>query len=149
MTTSRPDRPVPRVDPFAEPYWQALRRHEFVLPRSRATGRWFLPVRAVAPPEFDWVPAPRTGAIVSFSVVHVPPSDDDWPLPHVLATVALDDGPQMMCNIVDGDPDDVAVGRRVHLVFEDRRDGWVVPQFALDQDGGGRPATDTHHGGQA
>jgi uncharacterized OB-fold protein len=48
-----------------------------------------------------------------------------------LATAGLDGGPQLMSNIVGGGPEDVWIGRRVRLVFEDRADGAVVAQFAL------------------
>jgi hypothetical protein len=36
-----------------------------------------------------------------------------------------------MANILDAGPDDVWIGRRVRLVFEDRAGGAVVAQFAL------------------
>jgi uncharacterized protein len=124
------NRPVPRVDPFAAPYWEALRRREFVLPRSTETGEFFMPIRAISPGAFEWEPAPRNGQIVSFSWVHLQPSEGYADkLPYILATVGLDGGPQLMANIVDADPEDVWIGRRVRLVFEERSDGWVVPQF--------------------
>jgi uncharacterized protein len=123
-------RPVPRAEPFTAPYWEALRRREFLLPRDLDTGRFFLPVRAIPRGPFEWAPAPREGEIVSFSWVHLQPSEGyAEELPYVLATVGLDAGPQLMCNIVDAEPDDVQIGRRVRLVFEERADGWIVPQF--------------------
>lgn len=125
-----PARPIPHAEPFAAPYWEALRRHEFLLPRDTRTGEFFLPIRAAAPGPFEWAPARREGAIVSYSWVHLQPSEgyaDD--LPYVLATVALDDGPQLMANIIDATEDQVRIGQRVRLVFEERAEGWVVAQF--------------------
>jgi uncharacterized OB-fold protein len=125
-----PARPIPRAEPFAAPYWQALRRHEFLLPRSTGTGTFFLPIEAVVPGEFEWAAARREGTIVSYSRVHLQPSEGyALELPYVLATVALDDGPQLLTNIVDATEDEVGIGRRVRLVFEDRAEGWVVAQF--------------------
>jgi len=123
-------RPIPRAEPFAAPYWEALRRHEFLLPRRTDTGEFFLPIQAIAPGPFEWAPARREATIISFSWVHLQPSEGYAPdLPYVLAVVALDDGPQLMTNIIDATEDDVRIGARVRLVFEDRTDGWVVPQF--------------------
>jgi uncharacterized protein len=125
-----PARPIPRAEPFAAPYWEALRRHEFLLPRSTQTGEFFLPIRAIAPGPFEWAAARPNGTIVSYSWVHLQPSDGyAEELPYVLATVALDDGPQLMTNIVDASEDQVRIGRRVRLVFEERAEGWVVAQF--------------------
>lgn len=131
------NRPIPRVDPFARPYWEALRRGEFLLPRNTDTGEYFLPIRAIAPGPFEWTRAPREGEIVSFSWVHIQPSEGYADqLPYVLATVRVDGGPQLMCNIVDAAPGEVEIGARVTLVLERRADGWVVPQFTPLRGGG-------------
>lgn len=127
-----PHRPAPRTEPFAAPFWEALRRHQFLLPRNTENGEFFLPIRAIRPGPFEWEPAPREGEIVSFSWVHLQPSDGyASELPYVLATIGLDGGPQLMANVLDAGPQDVWIGRRVRLVFEDRVDGAVVAQFAL------------------
>ncbi|WP_206490181.1 Zn-ribbon domain-containing OB-fold protein [Rhodococcus sp. KRD162] len=124
-------RPIPRGDAFAAPYWDALREGQFVLPRL-VTGEFISPTRAIPAAEVEWVPAPRSGTIASFSWVHIQPSPGYVEqLPYVLATVRLDAGPQLMCNIVATAPDDVAIGRRVELVTERRAEGWVVAQFTV------------------
>lgn len=125
-----PLRPLPRAEQFAAPYWEALKRGEFLLPKDLQTGKFFFPTRAINTEQFEWAPASREGKIVSYSWVHLQPSEGYADqLPYLLATVALDDGPQMMCNILDAQPEDVFIGRRVSLVLEERADGWVIPQF--------------------
>ncbi|RSM44263.1 hypothetical protein DMA12_17145 [Amycolatopsis balhimycina DSM 5908] len=102
-----------------------------MLPRDAETGEFFLPIHAIRPGPFDWSPAPREGEIVSFSWVHLQPSEGyATELPYVLATIGLDAGPQLMANILNPGPEDAWIGRRVRLVFEDRADGAVVAQFA-------------------
>ena len=49
-------------------------------------------------------------------------------MPYVVALVALDEGPTMMTNLVDCDPNAVSIGQRVRVVFE-RRGEVVLPQF--------------------
>ena len=50
----------------------------------------------------------------------------------MIAYVTLDEGPAMLTNIVDCDPDRVAIGQRVHAVYRPTRDGTPVPMFAPD-----------------
>jgi uncharacterized OB-fold protein len=48
----------------------------------------------------------------------------------VLALIDLSDGFRMMMNVVDCDPQDVAIGKPVRIVFE-QREGQKVPQATL------------------
>ena len=47
----------------------------------------------------------------------------------MLAYVELDEGPRIMTNIVDCDPDSVEVGQRVEVVFHDTGQGTALPRF--------------------
>lgn len=121
-------RPQPRAEGPAAPYWAALRRREFVLPYDAERGRFRHPIESLAGAAVEWRPAPGEGEIVSYSWVHLS-AEGYEEVPYVLATVVIDDGPQLMCNIVDASEDDVRIGARVRLVFEERAEGWVVAQF--------------------
>ncbi len=121
-------RPQPRAEGPTAPYWAALRRREFQLPYDAQHRRFLHPVESLAGTAVEWRPAPREGHIVSYSWVHLP-TEGYEELSYVLATVALDDGPQLMCNILDASAEDVRIGARVRLVFEERAGGWVVAQF--------------------
>jgi len=48
---------------------------------------------------------------------------------YVLAYVELEEGPRMMTNIVDCDPDSVRIGQKVELVFHDTGQGNALPRF--------------------
>ena len=50
-------------------------------------------------------------------------------VPYVVALVALDEGPRMLANVVGEDALAVRVGERVRVVFEQRKDGFALPQF--------------------
>ena len=68
--------------------------------------------------------------LFTYSVVHYAPlpgyADD---VPYVLATVRLAEGPQMMTNIVGCDWQQVRIGQRLALCWEERGGGIRVPQF--------------------
>jgi len=121
-------RPQPRAEGPSGLYWQALRRREFLLPYDAHKDRFLHPIESLVGTPVEWLPAPRQGHIVSFSWVHLP-TEGYEEVPYVLATVALDKGPQLMCNIANAEVGDVQIGARVELTFEERADGWIVPQF--------------------
>ncbi len=52
-------------------------------------------------------------------------------LPLVVALVDLDEGPRLMTNVVGSDPDDVAIGARVRVRFEQVSDEAALPLFEL------------------
>lgn len=124
-------RALPRAEGPTAPYWTALRRREFLLPYDAEQDRFLHPIESFESLELPWLPAPQEGTIESYSWIHLP-AEGYEDLPYVLATIALDKGPQLMCNILDAEPGEVVIGARVNLVFEERADGWVVTQFVID-----------------
>ena len=79
------------------------------------------------------------GEIVSFTVVHDAPPTFSRQRPYVMAIIKLDEGPSLTGQIVDCDPDEVKVGKRVRAVFrrirEDGKSGVIMYgyKFALDE----------------
>ena len=51
--------------------------------------------------------------------------------PYAVAVVKLDEGPVMMTNLLNCDPEAVSVGMPVRACFEERADGFKIPQFEL------------------
>jgi uncharacterized OB-fold protein len=134
-------KPVPEPTPLTRPYWDAAARGELSVRWCPDCRTWNFPPRPRCPgcggAEAEWRTPARTGAIVTFSVVHQAAIEawrDD--VPYVVVVVRLDGGPQLMTNLVDvDDPEAVAVGQRVELVFERRGDDVQLPQFRLAGDG--------------
>ena len=57
------------------------------------------------------------GVIESFTVVHEVPSAFVRQRPYILAIVKLDEGPSLTAQIVDADPGEVEIGKRVSAAF--------------------------------
>ncbi len=121
-------RPLPRAEGPTAPYWDALRNGDFRLPYDTQRDRFLHPIESLSGVVREWLPAPREGHIVSYSWVYLP-TEGYVDLPYVLATIKLDRGPQLMCNIIGVEFGDVHIGGRVKLILEERADGWLVPQF--------------------
>ncbi|CAN0574903.1 unnamed protein product, partial [Laminaria digitata] len=88
----------------------------------------------------QWVESAGTGEIYTYSVHFIGPSKAyKGDPPHVVALVDLDEGVRVMTNLVIDqapdypsiDPADVAIGKRVRVVFHDVTDEITLPKFAL------------------
>lgn len=130
--------PLPHLDrPETEPFWEATRQHELVLPRCEACQRWiWYPQRRCyecGSSDVRWQPfAGRTGEVYSFVVLRqaLHPAFAGR-IPLAVALVSLDDAPyvRFTANILECAPEDVYVGMPVELTFEDVTEDVSLPQF--------------------
>lgn len=126
--------PCPEPNADSRPYWDAAREGRLVLRLCKSCGtRHFMP-RHLCPScwsdQLDWVDSNGEGTVHTFSVVYRAPTPDFGSItPYVIAMIDLDDGPRMFTNIVGEGALQVAIGDRVLVVFEDRGDGFKLPQF--------------------
>lgn len=131
------NRPLPEINDTNRPYWEAAKRHELLLPKCGSCGKFFLPPRSWCPhcyaqDKLGWALASGRGIVASFSKLYLTPFEGYVEkFPYVLATVKLAEGPQMMANIINCDPEAVHVGSQLKVTFEERAEGVVVPQFEL------------------
>lgn len=127
-------RPVPPPTPDTAAFWRAASDGEFVLSECQDCGLVFHYPRAVCPDchgdAIGWRTAEGTGEIYSFAVQA---GRDGWPeeaLPLVVAYVELAEGPRVMTNVVDCDPNDLAIGDSVEVRFVPTEEPEVaVPVF--------------------
>ena len=132
--------PAPLVLPEVRPFWEATAAGRLLLPRCAECQaviwypRPFCP--ACASTHVEWIEASGRGTVYSFTVNRRGQADladyKDAGV-YVLAYVELAEGPRMMTNIVDCDPDTVRIGQAVEVVFHDTGQGTALPRF--------RPAT--------
>ncbi len=128
-------KPLPHVGPFTRPYWDAARESRFMLQRCRRCRQAIYYPRPWCPhcwsTELEWMPACGRGQVITYSVIHEPPSEAFVSeVPYILAVARLEEGPQMMANVLGIEPARMRVGLPVRIVFEERSGGFRVPQFA-------------------
>jgi uncharacterized OB-fold protein len=80
--------------------------------------------------DLDWEQCRGTGVVESFTVLHRAPFPG-FPVPWVLALVALAEGHVMLSGLVECDPATLTIGAAVEVVFEAAGDGLVVPLFRV------------------
>jgi hypothetical protein len=136
-----PGIPLPRLTEWNRPFFQAAVAGRLALQQCRACGALIYYPRPACPEclamEYDWVQVSGRGRIYSFAVVWRPqhPAFNDR-VPITLATITLDEGPQMVSNIVNAPPERVEIGLPVRVVFERVSDEVALPKFELADEPG-------------
>lgn len=128
------EKPLPHVNETTRPYWEGARLGKLMLQRCRRCRAAIHYPRPWCPAcwstDLDWVEATGRGRVITFTVVHQPPfAAYAGDVPYVLAVVKLEEGPQMMANVLGIEPAAMRVDLPVCVVFEQRSGGFCVPQF--------------------
>jgi uncharacterized protein len=136
--------PTAMTDPYADeatqPFWDAALEGRLVVSKCTTCGTFHLPPQPrcfhCRNRTFEDVELPGTGTIYTFTVVRHPlaPHLADV-VPYVSGVIDLDGtqgaGARMIANIVDADPDTVAIGDRGEVFFDRVSDTLAVPRFRM------------------
>ncbi len=132
--TARYTKPLPRPDQDSRPFWESCRAHAMALQCCTSCGRFRFPPRAVCPyclsEDFQWSPVSGRGRVYVSLVVYRPPGlawEND--VPYNVAMIELDEGVRMWSNVIGCDPEDVQIGDRVELVYDDVTSEIALPRF--------------------
>jgi uncharacterized OB-fold protein len=126
------------ADDSTQPFWDAARADRLVAPRCTTCGTFRLPPSPFCfqcqQQEVEWVELPGTGTVYTFTVVRHPLHPDlADACPYVSGVVELDGtqgaGARMVVNIVDCDPETIAIGDRVEVVWEHLAGDMSTPRF--------------------
>ncbi|OBI87594.1 Zn-ribbon domain-containing OB-fold protein [Mycobacterium sp. 1245805.9] len=125
--------PVPHASSeLSVPFWQGCGAGELRYQRCEACGLSNFPptenCRQCLSPELRWECSDGVGEIYSWTVVHRPVTAEFEP-PYAPAIVTLDEGYQMLTNIVGVDPGDLAIGMRVRVQFHTVGADVTLPYF--------------------
>jgi uncharacterized OB-fold protein len=135
--TSEPLQPQTESVPHASsqvsmPFWRGCRDGELRYQRCESCGESNFPptehCRQCLSAELRWTPSEGLGEIYSWTVVHRPVSPEFEP-PYAPAIITMDEGYQMLTNIVGVAPEDLAVGLRVQVQFHAVGPDLTLPYF--------------------
>jgi uncharacterized OB-fold protein len=124
-------KPLPVIETWNAPYWQAAKRHEFVAQQCRACGYIHLPPGPVCTnclsADQDWLRLSGKGTIYSYGIYyqlwHSGFTED---IPYNVALIQLVEGPQIISQVVGGKNEELDCGLEVEVTFED-----VTPEVTL------------------
>ncbi len=132
MTDQLPS-PTPATTLETEPFWEAAADGRFVLPRCNACDEVIWYPRLFCPScgsnDVSWFEASGNGTVYSFTVVERGQGGWREHSPYVLAYIELAEGPRMLTNVIDVDPDTVAIDMPVTVRFDAGKDGGNIVRF--------------------
>jgi uncharacterized OB-fold protein len=119
-------KPLPEITERNRPFWDGLRRHEFLVPRCGDCGdyNWvpYPACRTCLSENQQWTPVSGEGTVFSFSIVHRGPGAFDAEVPYSVVLAKLAEGPRpliVLGNMVDCRNDEILVGMPIRIVYED------------------------------
>lgn len=142
------------TDTEFRPYFEAVSaRRQLVLQRCQQCGLLCYPPGAACPwctsLDWEWQAVSGKGTIYSYEIVTqaIPPGFRDW-VPYPVVLVELDEqrgtpmpeeALRIVANLVDANfnpekEENVAIGLRVEVVFQEIGDGLLLPQFRLSDE---------------
>ncbi|OBK22813.1 hypothetical protein A5634_06385 [Mycobacterium asiaticum] len=114
------------------PFWEGCRAGELRYQRCGDCGSANFPpsehCRQCLSADLAWTVSHGVGEIYSWTVVYRPVTTSFAP-PYAPAIVSLDEGYQMLTNIIGVTPDELAVGMRVHVEFQTVQPDLALPYF--------------------
>jgi enoyl-CoA hydratase/carnithine racemase/uncharacterized OB-fold protein len=127
-------KPIPVIQPWTEEFWKATKQHKFLIQHCSDCGSHIFFPKKVCPEcwseNMDWIEAGGKAEVYTFTVMLdmvEPKFMAD--LPYVLAMVDLDEGIRMTTRIVNCKPEDVFIGMKVELAFQDVSPECSLPVF--------------------
>lgn len=107
--------------PTARAWREYPRRYRYEAAVCAKCGKWHFPPRLVCDEcggeEFATKTMRRTGKILTYTVIRVPPAPFKDESPYAVAVVEMDDGPRLTAQVADWREDQLEVGQRVSLEF--------------------------------
>ena len=126
-----------RFDNDVFPFWEGLKRHEFLLHRCKRSGTYYWPM-AMSPlyddgglDDMEWVPTSGRGTIFSFGIVRRATSPAFMAeVPYATVLVELEEGPIFPTRLSGKARDDLRVGMPVEIDYLDvPESGLTLPLF--------------------
>jgi len=108
--------------PTPSRYWREIpQRYRFEAVKCAKCGHLAFPPRIICPRcssrEFVAARLAETGALLTYTIIRVPPATFEDQAPYVLGIAELDDGVRLTAQVVDCDFAALKVGMRVRLEF--------------------------------
>jgi uncharacterized protein len=119
----KPRKPAPEVSRVGGPFWEAARDGKLLVQHCEECSENIFYPRIRCPKchsnQLGWIEASGKGTVYSYTVVvNNAPTGFLSDMPYVVAIVRLEEGVQMLTNIVDCDPEEIQCDMPVEVVFK-------------------------------
>lgn len=117
------------------PFWEGLKSNQFRLYKCQDCNTFYYPEQKCLnckEPNMEWVPTSGRGKIYTFIIMHQlynPAFQKE--LPYNVSIIELDEGPMIMSNISDSDNEDIEIGKKVEVVFDQVNEDLTTHSFKI------------------
>lgn len=134
MSTAARRMDIPTIEAESRPYWDAAAEGRLLLRQCQDCGAIHHYPRPFCPTcwsdDVAWIEASGSATLYTWSTVFrndMAPFDER--VPYVAAVVDLAEGPRMMTNVVDVDPDALEIGMALQVAFRPIGGDLTAPVF--------------------
>ncbi len=124
--------PVPPAAWESAGFWEGVQRRELVFQRCTECGLWVHPPRPACPRcrSFgkEWARSSGRGTIYGLVIYRQSPHPA-FKAPYAVVLVEMEEGVRMISNMVGIAPEEIRIGMPVEVVFEEVRQGLILPKF--------------------
>ncbi len=125
---------IPAANADTKPFWDGCLRDELLLQQCASCHAYRHPPAPICPnclsDRHAWVPASGRGAVYTFVVVRESRARGwDKMVPYVVAVIELEEGPRMLSNLTNVEPEAVTIGMPVEVIFEELDGTTKLPLF--------------------
>lgn len=129
-------KPLPAITDLTRPFWTAAKNGKLVLQKCQRCATFNFHPKPwcieCGSRELTWTTAKPSGTVYSHTVSHtVAMNSPAWAgeMPLIMCLIDLDDGARMYGQVTDCRPDDIRIGMRVDVHFEDISEEAGIPKF--------------------
>ena len=119
------ERPIRSMDPYAEQFWSYTQKKELRLQKCSACGKFRWPPGPTCDrclsEETEWAPIAGQGKVLSWTTFRRK-YFDEYPAPHTVIVLELDEGPLFVSYPVDIDVQDLRESMVLSLQWTDGQD---------------------------
>lgn len=130
------NKPLPVITDLTRPFWTAAKNGKLVLQKCQKCATFNFHPKPwcieCGSRELVWTDAKPMGTVYSFTVSRtVAMNYQGWQkdLPVLLCLIDLDDGARMYAQVTHCTPEEIRIGMRVKVYFEDISDEAGIPKF--------------------
>ncbi|HJQ16043.1 MAG TPA: Zn-ribbon domain-containing OB-fold protein [Allosphingosinicella sp.] len=133
-------RPTPRAYSFSKPFWEATREKKVVIQYCPATGNYqFFPKPVsvfTGKSDLEWREVSGRGEVFTYTTACMARPPFAGHTPFLIATITLDEGVNMIANVINCAADQISVGMRVRPAWIPLPDGANLLVFEPDEPAG-------------
>ena len=116
-----------------EQFYKNISQKKLMGGKCRKCGKIHLPPRPLCDKclstEFEWVELPRTGKLLTYTIIHVAPTQFQNMAPYAVGIVQLENGVKIPGMIKDAPLDKIRVGMQLKMEFEETQPTQQWPQW--------------------